>query len=345
VSQLGVNRMERLQRVLAERGVASRRKAEELIRAGRVSVDGKVVTELGTKVDPERAVIRVDGEIVRPQRKRYILLHKPRGYITTTRDERGRWTVMDLVQVPERVYPVGRLDRDTEGLLLLTNDGDLANRVMHPRFELVKEYHVYTPVRPSPATLERLRKGIAIEGRRVVPEEVRPLRETPEGVIVKIVLHEGRYHIVRRLMQAAGIPVNRLRRVRIGPLSIAGLPVGAWRDLTPGELATLFEAVHFEGSLPPVEPGPRVIHRTRPYRGRQRAESASDGDAGTEEPADARVTRSPEQNTRTRGSVDKSEIGRDPRDGGKSQLRQRLARSRTLAGSPRRSTNQRRREP
>ncbi|MER3438536.1 MAG: rRNA pseudouridine synthase, partial [Chloroflexota bacterium] len=140
--------MERLQRVLAERGVASRRKAEELIRAGRVTVDGRVITELGTKVDPERAEIRVNGKLIRPQPKRYILLNKPSGYITTTKDERNRRTVMDIVQVPERVYPVGRLDRDTSGLLLLTNDGELANRIMHPRYGLEKEYHVLTPVRP-----------------------------------------------------------------------------------------------------------------------------------------------------------------------------------------------------
>lgn len=259
--------MERLQRVLAERGVASRRKAEELIRAGRVTVDGHVVTELGTKVDPERAEIRVNGKLVRPQPKRYILLNKPSGYITTTRDERNRRTVMDLVQVPERVYPVGRLDRDTSGLLLLTNDGELANRIMHPRYGLEKEYHVLTPVRPSPAALEKLRKGIAIDGSLVVPREVRLLRETPEGVVLKIVVHEGKYHLVRRLMDAAGIPVLRLRRVRLGPLSIAGLPVGAWRDLTPGELATLFEAVHLDREPVDIKtPRPRVIHRTRPAR-------------------------------------------------------------------------------
>jgi 23S rRNA pseudouridine2605 synthase len=258
--------MERLQRVLAERGVASRRKAEELIRAGRVTVDGRVITELGTKVDPERAEIRVNGKLIRPQPKRYILLNKPSGYITTTKDERNRRTVMDIVQVPERIYPVGRLDRDTSGLLLLTNDGELANRIMHPRYGLEKEYHVLTPVRPSPASLEKLRKGIVIDGSLIVPREVRLLRETPEGVLIKVVVHEGKYHLVRRLMDAAGIPVERLRRVRLGPLSIAGLPVGAWRDLTPGELATLFEAVHLdrEPSPLPRRQQPRIVHRRQP---------------------------------------------------------------------------------
>src|SRR5215216_5734663 len=149
--------MERLQRILAARGVASRRVAEAMITAGRVSVDGVVVTELGTRADPTRSVIRVDGNLIRVQRPRYLILNKPRGYITTTKDERDRRTVMDLVHVSERVYPVGRLDRDTEGLLLFTNDGDVANRVMHPRYQLEKEYHIITTIRPSDATLQRVR--------------------------------------------------------------------------------------------------------------------------------------------------------------------------------------------
>lgn len=151
--------MERLQRILSQRGVASRRKAEELITAGRVKIDGQVVTTLGTKADPLHAEIRVDGKLLRPQLPRYILLNKPSGYITTMKDERDRWTVMDLVQTRERVYPIGRLDRDTEGLLLFTNDGEVANRVMHPRYELDKEYHVATTIRPTEATMQRVRSG------------------------------------------------------------------------------------------------------------------------------------------------------------------------------------------
>src|SRR5687768_10499682 len=222
---------ERLQRVIAARGGGSRRGAEELIRAGRVAVDGAVVTDLGTKIDPVAAEIRIDGKLLRPQRPRTILLNKPSGYITTTSDERGRRTVMDIVRVPERVYPVGRLDRDTQGLLILTNDGDLANRVMHPRYQLDKEYHVLTLTRPSDRTLQRLRDGVIVEGRRVVPEEFRILRETREGVILKIVIHQGLYHVVRLMMETVGIPVHRLRRVRIGPLSVTGISVGEWRDL------------------------------------------------------------------------------------------------------------------
>lgn len=235
---------ERLQRVLAARGVASRRASEQLIVAGRVSVNGRAVTELGTKVDPIADVIRVDGQVVRQPKPRYVLLNKPSGFITTVKDERDRWTVLDLVKVPEHVYPVGRLDRETQGLLLLTNDGELAHRVMHPRYRLAKEYHVYTAKRPTDLQLQRLRDGIEIDGRFVHPDECRLLRETPEGVIVKVVLHEGLYHVVRRMMEIAGIPVDRLQRVRIGPLRLQGIPSGAWRDLTPGELDQLFEAVH-----------------------------------------------------------------------------------------------------
>src|SRR5579884_1344104 len=252
--------MERLQRVLAARGVASRRAAEDLITAGRVSVNGEVVTELGTKVPPD-VRIRVDGQLLRPQKLRYIILNKPRSYITTMHDERNRRTVMDLVQVPERVYPVGRLDRQTEGLLLLTNDGEVANRVMHPRYGLAKEYNVLTPTQPSDERMRRVRAGVTVEGRTIVPSEFRVLRQTAEGVLLKIVIHEGLYHVVRRIMEAVGIRVERLRRVRIGPLSIAGLAPGEWRELTNGEVAQLFEALHIERE-PPVATG----HRPQPRR-------------------------------------------------------------------------------
>lgn len=238
----GDNR-ERLQRVLASRGVASRRASEAMIRAGRVAVNGRVVTEMGTKVDALADEIRVDGKVLRQQRPRFLMLNKPDGFITTVQDERQRWTVMDLVDVPERIYPVGRLDRETQGLLLLTNHGDVAHRVMHPRYQLAKEYHVVTDRRPTDLQLARLGDGIMIEKREVIPDEARLMRETSDGIIVKIVLHEGLYHVVRQMMDLVGIDVINLRRVRLGPLRIQGIPPGAWRDLTPGELVQLFEAV------------------------------------------------------------------------------------------------------
>jgi 23S rRNA pseudouridine2605 synthase len=237
---------ERLQRVIAARGAGSRRAAEDAIRAGRVMVDGQLVTDLGVKVDPTAVDIRLDGKLLRPQRLRTIVLNKPSGYITTTSDERGRRTVMDLIDVPERLYPVGRLDRETQGLLLFTNDGDIANRVMHPRYQLDKEYHVLTLSRPNERALQRVRDGVIVEGKKVVPEEIRILRETREGIILKIVVHQGMYHVVRLVMQTVGIPVERLRRTRIGPLTIAGLGVGEWRDLTAGEQHQLSQALHLE---------------------------------------------------------------------------------------------------
>ena len=240
---------ERLQRVLAQHGVASRRASEEVIKAGRVTVNGQVVTEMGVRVDPVHDTIRVDGKPLRRQKPRYLMLNKPSGFITTVNDERQRWTVMDLVNVRERVYPVGRLDRETQGLLLLTNDGNVANRVMHPRFGLTKEYHVITDRKPSDEQLQDLRDGILVNGRVVVPNECRLLRENREGVTIKIVLHEGLYHVVRIMMEKVGINVVKLRRARLGPLSIQGIPPGAWRDLTPGELVQLFEAL----GLPPED--------------------------------------------------------------------------------------------
>lgn len=198
---------------------------------------------MGTKVDPQSAQIRVDGKLIRPQALQYVILNKPRGYITTTSDERGRQTVMDLVSTRERLYPVGRLDRDTEGLLLLTNDGEVANRVMHPRYGMTKEYQVLTFARPDAAAFRQLSTGVMIDGKKVVPDEFRILRESRDGLILKIVVHEGMNRIVRRMMEAAGIPVERLRRVRVGPLTLAGLAVGSWRELTKGERATLFEAL------------------------------------------------------------------------------------------------------
>ncbi|HEU5432056.1 MAG TPA: pseudouridine synthase, partial [Thermomicrobiales bacterium] len=250
---------ERLQRVLAARGVGSRRKAEALIREGRVKVDGEVVTELGVRVDPLAARIEVDGRSLRPQRMRYLLLNKPSGYMTTTSDERGRRTVLDLVSVPERVYPVGRLDRETDGLLLLTNDGEVANRVMHPRYGLAKEYNILTAGRPPERLLERVRRGVTVDGKRVTPEAFRILRETHNGVILTMTIHEGMNRVVRKMMEEAGIPVVRLRRVRIGPLSLAGIPLGTYRDLTPGELGSLLEALRLQEAEPEPAAGERAV--------------------------------------------------------------------------------------
>lgn len=267
---------ERLQKVLAAAGVASRRAAEQLILDGRVTVDGETVTELGTKVDPETARIAVDGKPISSQRMRYIMLNKPGGYITTLSDERGRRTVADLVDVPERVVPVGRLDRPTMGLLLFTNDGEVAHRIMHPRYKIEKEYEVLVDGFPPPAVLQRLRAGINIDGQKVIPEEVRPLRQTTEGLLLKVVIHEGRNRIVRRMFEAVNYPVLRLVRTRVGPIQLGNLPRGAWRDLTEGELEQLREALRLDEE-PEVE---RPRSREARPRGRDGHGRGARGRAG-----------------------------------------------------------------
>jgi 23S rRNA pseudouridine2605 synthase len=287
-----------------------------MIRAGRVAVDGAIVTQLGTKVDARSAEIRVDGRPLRPQALRYVVLNKPRGYITTTEDERDRQTVMDLVPVRERLFPVGRLDRDTEGLLLLTNDGEVANRVMHPRYRLPKEYMVLTPSRPSELVLAKVRHGITIEGKEIVPEEFRIFRETREGVLLTVTVHEGLNRLVRRIMDEAGIPVSRLRRVRVGPLQLGNIPLGTFRDLSPGELTSLLQALRLDrgedDSLArPVTRGGRLL---RPGRARTPAVKALDRrpspDATTDrDPASQTPKRSEEGGPKPRRAARSDESG------------------------------------
>ena len=239
---------ERLQKILSTAGVASRRLSEELILQGRVSVNGKTITELGTKADPSVDEIKVDGRRIKSeQRKRYVLLNKPRGYITTRSDPEGRPTVMDLMKgVKEYIYPVGRLDYDSEGLLLLTNDGELAARLTHPRHEVEKVYEARVKGVPDDHALDRLARGVPIDGRRTAPAKIRAsepfARGSGEQTIVEISIHEGRQRQVRKMFEAVGHPVVRLRRVRIGPLEDPDMPVGHWRELTPQEVSRLRKA-------------------------------------------------------------------------------------------------------
>jgi len=235
---------ERLQKILAAAGVASRRKAEELISAGRVTVNGKTVTELGTKADPAHDRICVDGTPVQATEKRvYLLLHKPKGYVTTTSDPQGRPTVMELLgEQAERLYPVGRLDYASEGLLLLTNDGELAQRLTRAASHIPKTYHVKISGRPSGQSLERLRNGVTIaleDGRRVktAAAKVRLLADAPNPWY-EMVLIEGRNRQIRRMFHHVGHHVEKIKRVAMGPLRLDVAP-GKFRELTEQEVAGL----------------------------------------------------------------------------------------------------------
>ncbi|MEW6545830.1 MAG: pseudouridine synthase [Bacillota bacterium] len=234
---------ERLNRYLARCGMGSRRKCDELIQAGRVQVNGHVVTRLGTTVDPACDRVAVDGHPVRPQEHVYILLHKPPGYVSTARDPQGRPTVLDLVPGDVRLYPVGRLDWDTSGLLLLTNDGPLAFRLTHPRFEVPRTYRALVRGVPGPRALSRLRRGVMVGGRPTAPARVRILGRDGENAWLEVTVREGRYHQVKLMAEAVGHPVLRLTRVRMGPLSLGRLPPGQFRYLTGKELAALRRAV------------------------------------------------------------------------------------------------------
>ena len=225
----------RLQKYMAMCGVAARRKCEEIIASGRVSVNGQIVTEMGTQVE-EGDVVLLDGQAITPEEeKRYILYHKPAGEVTTVSDEKGRETVMDRFRdFPVRLYPVGRLDYDSEGLLLLTNDGELAQRLTHPSCEVDKVYLARVTGNPGNEAIERLRRGVYMEGdeRRTYPAGVRVVRDTALYSYILVTIHEGRNRQVRRMFDAVGHKVLLLRRVRFGPLELGDLRRGQWRELT-----------------------------------------------------------------------------------------------------------------
>lgn len=227
----------RIQKLLSQRGVASRRKAEALILQGQVTVNGAVCA-IGAEVDPERDHILICGSPLPAEQKTvYILLHKPRGYVTTLSDEKGRRNVAQLVDCGVRVYPVGRLDYDSEGLLLMTNDGELANRMMHPSHEVRKVY-VVTVTGCTPEALERLSRPIELDGYRIRKPGVRLLK-SGERALVEVTIHEGRNRQVRRMCAAAGMEVLRLKRIREGSLELGDLACGSWRYLTDNEVALL----------------------------------------------------------------------------------------------------------
>jgi 23S rRNA pseudouridine2605 synthase len=233
----------RLQKILARAGFGSRRACEELIRQGRVAVDGQVA-RLGQKADPDRDRITVDGMPVQVERRRtYVALHKPRGVLSAERDGSGRFsTVRDLVPLPGRLFPVGRLDLRSEGLVLLTDDGDLAQRLAHPRFGHEKEYRVLVAGEPDEATLEKWRRGVFLDGRRTALAEVTVIGREKGETWLRVMLREGRKRQIRRVGAMLGHPVRRLIRVRIGPLRLGDLKPGQWRRLTGAEVKALRSA-------------------------------------------------------------------------------------------------------
>jgi pseudouridine synthase len=262
----------RLQKAMSRAGVASRRASEKLIREGRVQVNGQVIVEMGVKVDPDCDVIVVDGRRIGPRAKRrYIVLHKPRNVLSALSDDRGRPSLGDLLPDSKGLYPAGRLDFDSEGLLLLTNDGELTLRLTHPRYEHTKEYLVLVEGTPTSAALEALCAGIELEDGLTAPAEVEPVQRTPWGRApqgqewLRFVLHEGRKRQIRRMCDAVACPVQRLVRVRIGPIRLGNLPPGEHRALTAPELQRLRDAV---GLARPAKRGPkrnvqRVQHTDR----------------------------------------------------------------------------------
>ena len=233
--------------------MASRRGAERWIRAGRVTVNGRLVTEPGVRIDPASDDVRIDGRRLRPEPRQYLLLHKPRGILCTCHDPQGRRTILHLLPrtLGVRLYPVGRLDLDSEGLLLLTNDGELAARLIHPRYHVAKVYRVWTDRPLSPAWLSRFVNGVVSKGELLRAVRVRPAGAGRGGAEYEFVLIEGRNRQIRRMVECAGVQVVRLLRTRMGPLALGRLPAGRWRRLRRGELEAVRAAAGLSGDARP----------------------------------------------------------------------------------------------
>ncbi|MEA5094360.1 MAG: pseudouridine synthase [Sedimentibacter saalensis] len=231
---------ERLQKYIARCGISSRRKAEDLILNGCVKVNGIVVTELGTKINPEKDVVLVDNKkISETEGFIYIKLYKPEGYVTTVKDQFGRKTVIDLVDITERIYPIGRLDYNTSGLLLLTNDGDLANKLMHPKYHIYKTYIAEVEGRMSDEAVMRLKSGVKIEDYKTAPAIVNIVKISSNSSIVQVRIYEGKNRQVRKMLDAVGHPVRTLKRISFGKINLGDLKPGAWVHLNEEEIKFL----------------------------------------------------------------------------------------------------------
>jgi 23S rRNA pseudouridine2605 synthase len=234
--------VERLQKIIAQAGWGSRREVERWILDGRVTVNGSVITQLGSKADPDRDKIKIDGKLVQPTARRTFLFHKPEGVITSVRDPKGRpdlgeW--LDRLGRRGRLFPVGRLDFNSSGLLILTNDGELAQRLMHPRYQFPKVYRVKVSGHLSERDLNRLRHGIKLEEGMTAPAKIRVIKALKQKAWVEVEIREGRYREIRRMFEALGYSVEKLVRIRLGPLDLGTLPPGAMRPLSPREVAAL----------------------------------------------------------------------------------------------------------
>ncbi|WKV09032.1 pseudouridine synthase [Thermoanaerobacterium sp. CMT5567-10] len=232
--------MERLQKYLAECGIASRRKCEQLILDGKIKVNGTVIKNLGIKIDPDKDIVEYNGRVVaKVQHNIYIMLNKPTGFITTVKDQFGRPSVLDIIKIKDRIYPVGRLDYNTSGLLLLTNDGDIANKLMHPKHEIDKVYIAKIRGIPDDKDLDRFRNGLLLDNRLTAKAKIEILKKINNDALVKIVIHEGRNRQIRRMCELIGHPVMTLKRIKIGDLELGNLKVGQWRYLTGEEVQYL----------------------------------------------------------------------------------------------------------
>ncbi len=235
----------RLNKYLALAGIASRREADRMISEGRVSVNGETVEMLGIQVDGEKDKVEVDGKSIKPMKSGvYVMLNKPPGYLVTAKDPFRRPTIIDLLpSMKNRIFPVGRLDFDSEGLLLLTNDGDLANRLMHPSYQVIKEYRIRVKPKPDLSTLATLQKGISLDGKKTAPAKFRILTTTVKGTLLLAKLHEGRKRELRRMFEYKGFRVLALKRIKLGNLHLGHLKKGKWRYLTRDEVARLKKKV------------------------------------------------------------------------------------------------------
>jgi 23S rRNA pseudouridine2605 synthase len=295
---------ERLQKIIAHAGVSSRREAEAMIREGRVTLNGRVVTELGTRADPDRDHIKVDGKLItKAEPHRYILLYKPKEVMTTVEDPQGRRTVIELVRgIRERIYPVGRLDFHSEGLVLLTNDGELAFKVSHPTHGSVKTYNVKVRGVPEERLMDKLRRGITIDGKRTLPCDIERMRTTgkrdDEGNSwFEVKLREGRTQQIRKMFKAIGHPVSKLRRVGIGPISDPKLTPGVWRELTKQEVKMLETMQEAKKVAKPRRTTARPVSRKKPAAAAKRSTAARSSKA---RPAASRASAS---RTETRSST------------------------------------------